>query len=83
MEDAWVLGAMAMEDNVSVMRLALQLATLARKAGWDLDVGKHLSLLPFCRGEVQLCGSKLRVRLLPCCASPAPCMPSLLCGPAC
>ena len=62
-QDAWVLGAMAMEHNTEVMRLALQLATLARRAGWDLDVGKHLSLLPYCRGEVQLCGRPLRVRL--------------------
>lgn len=64
--DAWVVGVMSsMLHTQGLSRLIFKLATLARRAGWTLDVGEHLSLLPSCGVAVELCGKPVTVRCLP------------------
>ena len=48
--DAWVLGSRVLDQEAQLMRLAVQCYTLARRAGWELDLAQ-LSLMPFCCGQ--------------------------------
>ena len=60
-QDAWVLAAWKMSEGPQLAGLVLELADLARRNGWELDMLEHLSLLPFCMGPTTLRGQAHKV----------------------